>query len=54
MVTIEREKQRRLNRAFKIITGKESILWDMFFELGPSKVTRGHRYTIYLRKGKKH
>jgi len=31
--------------AYKIITGEESIglQWERFFELAPSKVTRGHR-----------
>ena len=32
-----------LIEAYKIITGKESIQWDIFFELAPSKLTRGHR-----------
>ena len=33
-----------LIEAYKIITGKEAIQWDRFFELAPTKVTRRHRY----------
>jgi len=40
-------------KTYKIITGKEAIQWDRLFELAPSRVTRGHRYT-FLRKGKEY
>ena len=33
-----------------IITGKESIQWEMFYELAPSKVTRGHRYKLFKKR----
>src|SRR6218665_411275 len=48
-----REKRRSrgdLIEAYKIITGKESIQWKRFFELAPSKVTRGHRYTLFKKR----
>ena len=51
--TGEKEEQRRLNRSidpYKIITGKESIQWKRFFELAPSKVTRGHRYKLFKKR----
>jgi len=44
--TGEKQEQRRLNQAFKNITGKESIQWEKFFELASSKVTRGHGYKM--------
>src|SRR6218665_1954564 len=39
-----------LNEAYKNITGKESIQWERFFELAPSKVTRGHRYKLFKKR----
>ena len=33
-----------------LITGKESIQWERFFELAPSKVTRKHRCTLFKKK----
>jgi len=30
--------------------GKEAIQWERFFELAPSKVTRGHRYKLFREK----
>ena len=36
-----------LIEAYKIITGKESIQWERFFELAPSKVSRGCRYKLF-------
>jgi len=52
------EKRRSIGElieAYKIITGKESIQWERFFELAPSKITLGHRYKLFkLRIGKKH
>src|SRR6218665_3042932 len=33
-----------------IITGKESIQWERFFELAPSKGTRGHRYKLFKKR----
>ena len=39
-----------LIEAYKIITGKESIQWERFFELAPNKVTRGHRYTLFKKR----
>src|SRR6218665_1099606 len=46
----EKEEQRRLNRSHKITTGKESIQWERFFELAPSKGTRGHRYKLFKKR----
>src|SRR6218665_3614248 len=44
LTTLEKRRSRGdLIEAYKIITGKESIQWERFFELAPSKVTRGHR-----------
>ena len=34
----------------KWITGKESIQWERFFELTPSKGTRGHRYRLFKKR----
>src|SRR6218665_985704 len=47
----KRRNRGDLIEAFKIITGKESIQWERFFELALSKVTRGHRYKFKKRKG---
>src|SRR6218665_282767 len=33
-----------------IITGKESIQWERFFELAPCKGTRGHRYKLFKKR----
>src|SRR6218665_2565345 len=35
---------------YKIITGKESIQWERFFELAPSKGTRGYRYKLFKKR----
>jgi len=43
----KRRSKGNLIEAYKIITGKEAIPWERFFELGPSKVTRGHRYKLH-------
>ena len=44
LTTLEERRSRRdLVKARKIITGNKSIQWERFFELGPSKVTWGHR-----------
>src|SRR6218665_1316545 len=48
--TGEKKEQRRLNRSYYYWKEK-SIQWERFFELAPSKVTRGTD-TNYLRKGK--
>jgi len=32
---------------------KEAIQWERFFEVAPSKVTRGHRYKLF-KKRKEH
>ena len=37
-------------KACKIITGKEVMQWDRFFELAPSKVTQGLRYKLFKRR----
>ena len=56
LTTLEKRRSRGdlgLIEAYKIITGKESIQWERFFELAPSKVTRGHRYKLFKkRKGR--
>ena len=49
----KKRSRRDLIEYYKIITRKESIQWERFFELAPSKVTRGTD-TNYLRKGKEH
>ena len=56
LTTVEKRWSRGdLIEAYKIIIGKESIQWERFFELAPSKVTRDtNMYTNYLRKGKEH
>ena len=44
LTTLEKRRSRGdLIEAYKIITGKESVQWERFFELAPSKVTRGHK-----------
>src|SRR6218665_2823335 len=48
LTTLEKRRSRGdLMEACKIIIGKESIQWERFFELAPSKVTRGHRYKLF-------
>ena len=47
-LTLEKKRSRGdLIEAYKIITGKELIHWERFFEIEPSKVTRGHRYKLF-------
>ena|SRR6218665_2408500 len=55
LTTLDERRRRRgdLNETYKIITGMESMEWEKFFALTPSKVTRVHIYK-YLRKGKEH
>src|SRR6218665_904780 len=51
LTTLEKRKSRGdLIEADKFITGKESIQWGRFFELAPSKVTRGHRYKLFKKR----
>src|SRR6218665_2580447 len=51
LTTLEKRRSRAdLIKAYKIITGKESIQWERFFELAPSKVTRGHRYKLFKKR----
>src|SRR6218665_652709 len=51
LTTLEKRRSRGdLIEAYKIITGKESIQWERFFELAPSKVTRGHRYKLFKKR----
>src|SRR6218665_964045 len=48
LTILEKRRSRGdLIEAYKIITGEESIQWERFFELAPSKVTRGHRYKLF-------
>jgi len=48
LTTLEKRRSRGdLAEAFKIITGWESIQWDRFFELAPSKVTLEHEYKLF-------
>src|SRR6218665_2808252 len=54
LTTLEKRRTRGdLIEAYNIITGKESMQSERFFELAPSKVTRGTG-KHYLRKGKEH
>src|SRR6218665_3081922 len=51
LTTLEKRTSRvDLIEAYKIITGKESIQWERFFELAPSKGTRGHRYKLFKKR----
>src|SRR6218665_334478 len=51
LTTLEKRRSRGdLIEAYKIITGKESIQWERFFELAPSKGTRGHRYKLFKKR----
>ena len=51
LTTLEKRRSRGdLTKASKIIAGKESIQWERFFELAPSKVTWGHRYTLFKKR----
>jgi len=48
LTTLERTRRRGdLIEAYKIITGKEALQCERFFELAPNKVTRGHRYKLF-------
>src|SRR6218665_773702 len=49
LTTLEKRRSRGdLIEAYKNITGTESIRGERFFELAPSKVTRGrHRYKLF-------
>ena len=51
LTTLEKRRSSGdLIEAYKIISGKESIQWERFFELAPSKVTRGHRYKLFKKR----
>src|SRR6218665_2030143 len=51
LTTLKKRRSRGdLIGAYKIITGKESIQWERFFELPPSKGTRGHRYKLFKKR----
>src|SRR6218665_678166 len=51
LTTLEKRRTRGdLIEAYKIITGKESMQSESFFELAPSKVTRGHRYKLFKKR----
>src|SRR6218665_2781201 len=51
LTILEKRRSRGdLTEAYKIITGKESIQWERFFELAPSKGTRGHRYKLFKKR----
>src|SRR6218665_3586516 len=51
LTTLEKRRSRGdLIEAYKIIIGKESIQWERFFELAPSKGTRGHRYKLFKKR----
>jgi hypothetical protein len=48
LTTLEKRRNRGdLIEAYKIITGKEALKWERFFELAPNKTTRGHRYKLF-------
>src|SRR6218665_3204327 len=47
---VKRRSRGDLIEAYKIITGKESIQWERFFELAPSKGTRGHKYKLFKKR----
>jgi len=48
LTTLERRRSRGdLIEAYKIITGKEALQWERFFEFAPNKATRGHRYKLF-------
>ena len=45
---MERRRSRGdLIEAYKIITGKEGLQRERFFELAPYMATRGHRYKLF-------
>src|SRR6218665_985195 len=51
LTTLEKRRSRGdLIEAYKIITGKESIQWERFFELAASKGTRGHIYKLFKKR----
>ena len=48
LTTLERRRSRGdLIEAYKIITGKDAVQKEKFFELTPNKATRGHRYKLF-------
>jgi len=48
LTTLERRRSRGdLIEAYKIITAKEALEWETFFELSPNKASRGHRYKLF-------
>jgi len=50
LTTLKKRRSRGdLIEAHKIITGKEVIQWDRFFEL-LSNVTRGHKYKLFKKR----
>jgi len=47
--TLERRRRGDLIKAYKIITGKESLQREKrYFEITPNKATRGHRYKLLV------
>src|SRR6218665_2443544 len=52
LTTLEKRRSRGdLIEAYKIITGKESIQWERFFELAPSmQGNSGHRYKLFKKR----
>src|SRR6218665_900382 len=51
LTKLEKRRSRGdLIEAYKIITGKESIQWERFFELALSKGTRGLRYKLFKKR----
>src|SRR6218665_2359050 len=51
LTTLEKRRSRGdLIEAYKIITEKESIQWERFFELAPSRGTRRHRYKLFKKR----
>src|SRR6218665_1430163 len=42
--------EKRRSRGDLIEAYKESIQWERFFELAPSKGTRGHRYKLFKKR----
>jgi ribonucleases P/MRP protein subunit RPP40 len=48
LTTLEKRRNRGdLIEAYKIITEKEALQWERFFELAPNKATRGHMYKLF-------
>src|SRR6218665_3950555 len=51
LTTLEKRRSSGdLIEAYTIITGKESIQWERFFELAPSKGTREHSYKLFKKR----